>query len=918
VGQLSTSGAGVDGAFTYSLVAGLASTDNDSFSIVGNELQIASGLNFEQKQSYSVRIRSTAEDGSFTDRVFTIGVRDVDEFDVTAITDVDSSSEIINERAPRGTKVGITAFASDADGTNHTVTYSLVDSAGGRFAINNVTGVVTVVDATLLDYEQATFHTVAIRATSSDGSTSDATFVIRLRDINESRVSNITDVDPAPSSVSERTLNGARVGITAFAFDADGTTNRVTYSLWSNAGGRFAIDPSTGVVTVAKASLLDRETAGAWKITVLATSEDGSVSVQEFTIQLEDVDEFDVGPIFDLDSAASNILENSVGGTLVGVTAFALDADATNHGITYALSNSCGGRFAINPVTGVVTVADGATLDREEAASWTIAVVAASQDGSFSARNFTINLLDVDEHHVGGVSDVNAAPNAVSENAATGTLVGITGFGADLDATRNQVTYSLFDSRGGRFAINSTTGVVTVADGALLDREAAASWTITILATGQDGSVSAQNFTIQVLDVDEYDVGQVFDLDSSANSVAENAPNGTTVGVTGFAIDLDATKSAVTYALEGDAGGRFAIDPATGVVTVADGSLLDREAAADWKITIRATSADGSVSRKTFTINLIDVDDHDIGQVSDANPAANRVVENAAAGTVVGITARAVDADVTNNAVTYRLVNDAGGRFRINSATGVVSVAADASLDYEAETSHEIRIEARSSDGSTSQQSFVIPVANVFDAPRLTLSNSSVAENQPAGTLVGTIGPADLETASAVYTLSPGPGGADNSRFAIEGNQLRLRTPLNFEAKAAYSIRVQMQSGGIVLYQVFTIQAVDVNESPTGVNLSSATIPENNEVGVTVGAFQGLDPDTGELLTYTLVDGAGGTDNASFTIEGNQLKAAESFAPGRKRAYSVRVRVTDAGGLSFDRIFTIRVGKAPARNPKAA
>ena len=48
------------------------------------------------------------------------------------------------------------------------------------------------------------------------------------------------------------------VGVTAFADDADGT-DTVSYSLDDDAGGRFAIDANTGVVTVAGG--IDREAA---------------------------------------------------------------------------------------------------------------------------------------------------------------------------------------------------------------------------------------------------------------------------------------------------------------------------------------------------------------------------------------------------------------------------------------------------------------------------------------------------------------------------------------------------------------------------------------------------------------------------------------------------------------------------------
>ena len=131
----------------------------------------------------------------------------------------------------------------------------------------------------------------------------------------------------------------------------------------------------------------------------------------------------------------------------------------------------------------MVTVANGTLLDREAAASHTVTVRATSSDGSFSTQTFTVNVNDVDEFDAGPVSDTNAAANTVNENAANGTRVGITAFASDADATTNTITYSLDSSAGGRFAINATTGVVTVANGTLLDREAAASHNITVRAT---------------------------------------------------------------------------------------------------------------------------------------------------------------------------------------------------------------------------------------------------------------------------------------------------------------------------------------------------------------------------------------------------------------------------------------------------
>ncbi len=125
--------------------------------------------------------------------------------------------------------------------------------------------------------------------------------------------------------------------------------------------------------------------------------------------------------------------------------------------------------------------------------------------------------------------------------------------------------------------------------------------------------------TINVNDVDEFDVGPITDSDAAANAVDENAANGTVVGVTALASDADATNNTITYTLDDNAGGRFAIDGSTGVVTVADGTLLDREAAASHNITVRAASSDGSSNTQVMTINLNDVDEFDVGSITDSD-----------------------------------------------------------------------------------------------------------------------------------------------------------------------------------------------------------------------------------------------------------------------------------------------------------
>lgn len=164
-------------------------------------------------------------------------------------------------------------------------------------------------------------------------------------------------------------------------------------------------------------------------------------------------------------TATGSIAENSIDGTTV-VTASVLDRDPSNT-FTYSLFNSAGGRFAINSTTGVVSVADQSLLNYESATSHNIVVRATDQAGLAFDRTLSVSLTDVNEFAVTAPTDSNATANAVNENAANGTVFGIVTFESDDDATTNEVTYTLDVNAGGRFTINSSTGVVTVADGTL-------------------------------------------------------------------------------------------------------------------------------------------------------------------------------------------------------------------------------------------------------------------------------------------------------------------------------------------------------------------------------------------------------------------------------------------------------------------
>jgi hypothetical protein len=395
---------------------------------------------------------------------------------------------------------------------------------------------------------------------------------------------------------------------------------------------------------------------------------------------------------------------------------------------------------------------------------------------------------------VGPISDSDSATDQVAENSPSGTLVGVTALASDPDPS-DIVTYSLDDNAGGRFQIDPVTGVITVAAGSGLNVEASSSHDITARATSIDGSFTTALFTIGIIDVDEFDVGPVTDADMVPNEVLENATAGTAVGITALASDPDATTNAIAYSLTDDAGGRFAIDPVTGIVTVASGSGLNREAAAAHNITVRATSADGSFSEQVFTIDILDIDEFNVGPITDSNPAPDRAVPNAAVGSTVGITALASDADATNSAITYTLQDDAGDRFAIDPVTGVITVASP--LNNPPASGYDVVVRATSADGSFATRTFTIQIAasgdfdgdgdlDIADVDALSAAIASQSTNTDFDvTGDGQVTVADLQ--HWILNIKGTVMGDANLDFVTDGSDFNLWNQNKFTATTQWS-----------------------------------------------------------------------------------------------------------------------------------
>jgi Ca2+-binding RTX toxin-like protein len=202
---------------------------------------------------------------------------------------------------------------------------------------------------------------------------------------------------------------------------------------------------------------------------------------------------------------------------------------------------------------------------------------------------------------------LNAAPNvaaavvSIPENSAAGALVlTVDAVDPDGDTLSYAIVGGNLDVDGDSnlaFAIDASLGQISINDTGDLDAAVVPSFALMIRASDGDLSDDAA-VTVNIIPNRAPDGFTPVTL-----AVPENSSPGTVVGtITGSDPDGDA----LVYSLVDSAGGRFAIDAATGVLRTGNVSI-DRESAASHGIVARVTDPDGLSVDAPFTVAVSNV-----------------------------------------------------------------------------------------------------------------------------------------------------------------------------------------------------------------------------------------------------------------------------------------------------------------------
>ncbi|WP_324680612.1 FG-GAP-like repeat-containing protein [Hymenobacter sp. GOD-10R] len=528
---------------------------------------------------------------------------------VTANRDANSVSVLLSQAA--GTFAAKTDYPTSGGGRG----VALGDVDGdGRLDIVTANGSISGTVSVLLGQAQGTF------AAKADYPAGTRPYGLALGDVNEDgRLDIVTanrdansvsvllgQVPLAPTLTSFSPLNGP-VG-TRVTIMGTGLNGATAVRFNGTAASSFIVNSATSLTAVVAAG----STTGPVSVT---TPSGTATSTTNFTVLF--------APVVTTTANPTTALEQTA--TVVDAGLTVTDADSPNlASATVTLSSglvSSEDVLAFTPTapisggytasTGVLTLTGTASVAQYRAVLRTVSYRNSSQTPTTSARTVSFVVSDGELSSTPAtkqvqVQAVNGAPsvptdsdptlNTVAENAPTGTLVGLTVTATDADSPT--LAYSLTNNAGGRFAINPTTGVVTVANDRLLDYETATSHAITVQAS--DGTLtSSASFTIQVTNINEVPV-----VANQAFSVPASSPAGTVVG-TVVATDPDAGQT-LTYSITaGNPAGAFSF--VGNQLQVANAAVLTSTGTYALTVSVQDNGSPSLASTATITVTVTPV-----------------------------------------------------------------------------------------------------------------------------------------------------------------------------------------------------------------------------------------------------------------------------------------------------------------------
>ncbi|XP_049325020.1 protocadherin beta-16-like [Astyanax mexicanus] len=351
---------------------------------------------------------------------------------------------------------------------------------------------------------------------------------------------------------------------------------------------------------------------------------------------------------------------------------------------------------------------------------------------------------------------------------------------------------------------------------------------------------------------------------------------------------------------------------------------LDREQEQEVRLFLTAIDGGNPPRSASVVIQVTVLDTNDNYPVFSQPVYKVSIREDSSYGTTI-TTVSATDADEgADGQVTYEfghLSGDLLKLFSLDSKTG--DLILNGNLDYEKQTTYELRIQGKDGSGLASFAKVVIDIIDINDnAPTIHLKSLSnpIPENALPGTEVGIINVQDKDS-----------GRNRHIRCSIQGNvpfiltpsiknyfSIAISGPLDRELTSEYNITVvAVDEGTLPLssLKTFQLSLADVNDNIPVFEEQSykAFVAENNKPGTSVCSVTARDPDWGQngTVVYSLVpsevNGVPVSSFLSVNADTGVIHAVRSFDYEQFRSFKVQVVARDNGSPPLSSNTTVSV-----------
>ena len=803
---------------------------------------------------------------------------------------------------------GGTITATDSDGDGDTLTYTLTGTDAGSFEIDS-SGQLKTKAGVIHNFNfEATkkSYTVTVNVRDSKDAASDAntvtddfiTVTINLTNVNEAPV---IASPPATESIPENSTAVA----TFSATDVDASDTR-TWSLEpADDGGKFTINPSSGVLTFTNAPDFETpnqtgSTANEYKVTVKVADTGGMSDTHTISVTVTNINE---APQITTDGDDYTVLkaDENTATTEVIQTYEASDVDA-NSVLTWSLEGNDRLDFTI-------------TKNADGHGELRFANVPNFEMPADSDTNNIYEVtLKVRDNHTGQLSntlmveldldDVNETPVVSGAAGPSFAEIEFDVLDADLSSTDYEIgaytafdedefasiTWSVTGTDSTLFEIGPMTGVLSFdtrpdfenpADMADAMSRGASDNIYVIVVEADDGeghpnSVGTFDVTVTVTQVNET---PEITSNNATQTFAEIEYDATTANLE---VDTftgrDEETETITWSLGGTDMGDFSINSASGLLSFSQRPNLEMPAddGGDnvYDIIVKARDTTNNTRDYPVTVTVTDVNERP--DIDEDTVPSYMEIEYDFTGTRPDVhTFSATDYDA-GDTFTWSLLGTDAGDLDIDPMSGVLTFTQVPSLDvgplptFEApqddnadgSNTYNIIVRATDNHGKTEDYDVVVTVTDVNERPELTGSPvATVSYNENVTMDVAAYTARDEESAMNTWSLT----GPDRGRFSISTEGVVTFDPNTFADGPNYED--PKDSGGDNVYN-FTVVVTDTQSGSSRLTASidvAVTVNDVEEDGtITVS---NLNPAVGETVTFTLEDPDGGIVSARWLIQ---------------------------------------------------